>query len=243
MTSGIYKLYFKQNPNHFYIGSSRDINQRFREHKSQLTREAHANPILNRAFKKYGTENFISEFVEECSLDCLRQVEQKYIDTLKPHYNISKRADGGKCSNYWVLNYKRNYKLVYGIKEECKKLGIHLGPLKKYSEKYLPAPNGYLYRPLSKEEYELGYMFHNRTGYLFINSCKVKGSPNPQFKFFLRYLRTQRASLEEILDCRNKVINNNIKEAFSQLTDLSMTHNYTKLSTEVIKFLDNKNLA
>lgn len=240
MTSGIYKLYFKQNPTHFYIGSSKDINQRFKEHKNQLNKGTHDNPILNRAFKKYGVDNLISEFIEECDIDSLRQVEQKYIDNLKPYYNISKRADGGKCSNYWVFNYKKEYRLIYGIREECKKLGIHLGPLKKYSKKYIPAFNGYFYRKLTEEEYKLGYMFHNRTGLLFINTTKRKNSPSTYFTLnsSIHNIRIERTSLEDILNIRNKLPNFNIETTFNQLEDCYKQQHYTKLNEEVLNHLE-----
>lgn len=239
MTSGIYKLYFKQNPTHFYIGSSKNINQRFKEHRNQLSKGTHDNPILNKAFKKYGFENLISEFIEECNIDSLRQVEQKYIDTLKPHYNISKRADGGKCNSYWVFNYKKEYRIVYGIKEECKRLGIALDNIKKYSDKYIPTPSGFFYRKLTEEEYKLGYMFHNRTGFLFISTTKRKNSPSTYFTLnsSIYNIRIERTSLEDILNIRNKLPNFNVETTFNQLEDCYKPQHYTKLNEVVLSHL------
>ena len=103
MTSGIYKLYFEQNPNHFYIGSSNNIETRWRQHKSQLKSNKHDNSILLNAVNKYGHSNIKTEVIEECEQAILFIREQYYIDKLKPSYNIRKEAQGGKSKEYEVF--------------------------------------------------------------------------------------------------------------------------------------------
>lgn len=92
MTTGIYKIGFK-GTNNFYIGSSANIETRFKQHKYQLFYEKHDNPILQRAYNKYTLDNIYCEIIEICSkLDQFNR-EQYYLDTLNPIYNINRKAD------------------------------------------------------------------------------------------------------------------------------------------------------
>jgi group I intron endonuclease len=99
--SGIYKITNTVNGK-FYIGSSVDVQARFHKHKSGLRRGVHPNPILQRAWNRYGEDKFTFEILEECPEKnqgvCLIR-EQYYLDLLKPYlevgYNIVKQATGG----------------------------------------------------------------------------------------------------------------------------------------------------
>jgi group I intron endonuclease len=93
MVSGIYKIINKINGD-FYIGSSKNILRRKNEHIKKLNSNKHQNTILQRAWNKYGEDNFIFEIVEECELEILFDTEQKYIDTCGD-YNIGLKASGG----------------------------------------------------------------------------------------------------------------------------------------------------
>jgi hypothetical protein len=86
--SGIYEIRNKIN-NHKYIGSSVNIKSRFNKHKNQLKRNRHHNIYLQRAWNKYGKENFEFIILEECEpiKNIILVIEQKYLD-LKPEYNI-----------------------------------------------------------------------------------------------------------------------------------------------------------
>ncbi len=97
--SGIYKITNTVNGK-FYIGSSADINRRFYQHRRALTKRVHRNPILQKAWNKYGPEKFTFEILEECpSVNVLLEREQYYLDLLKPYlevgYNIESKAAGG----------------------------------------------------------------------------------------------------------------------------------------------------
>jgi len=76
-----------------YYGSSKDIEKRWQRHRNELKNNNH-NPLLQRAWNKYGEDNFIFEIVEECSESQLLKNEQKYLDLL-PEYNIGLIACGG----------------------------------------------------------------------------------------------------------------------------------------------------
>ena len=76
---GIYRIKNKINDKCYY-GSSKNIEKRWKTHLNQLKNKKHINSILQRAWDKYGENNFIFEVVEECKLENLFEVEQKYLD-------------------------------------------------------------------------------------------------------------------------------------------------------------------
>lgn len=77
--SGIYKIENQVN-GRFYIGSAINIQKRWRYHIQDLHKGKHGNNYLQKAWDKYGTENFIFEVLEHCEpLDLIRK-EQHYLD-------------------------------------------------------------------------------------------------------------------------------------------------------------------
>lgn len=87
--SGIYKIYNSVTKK-CYVGSSKNINSRWKKHKEDLTANRHHNQHLQNDWNKYGKDAFQLEVIEVCLLDkgILIEREQYYIDTLKPEYNI-----------------------------------------------------------------------------------------------------------------------------------------------------------
>jgi group I intron endonuclease len=89
-----------------YVGSTRDIPQRWREHKSQLRHHTHKNPILTEAWDKYGEDAFVMETLEP-ALDSDHRIllEQVWMDWLKPTYNRAPFAGTCKGMDYpqhWI---------------------------------------------------------------------------------------------------------------------------------------------
>jgi group I intron endonuclease len=76
-----------------YYGSSKNIEKRWIRHKNVLKNNKH-NPLLQRAWDKYGKDNFIFEVVELCDEDLLLLREQVYLD-LHPEYNVGLKSSGG----------------------------------------------------------------------------------------------------------------------------------------------------
>lgn len=76
---GIYKIENKIT-NKMYIGSSKNISVRFIHHKSLLENNKHHSLHLQRAWNKYGKENFEFSIIEECSIKILLEREQYYLD-------------------------------------------------------------------------------------------------------------------------------------------------------------------
>lgn len=76
---GIYKILNIVN-NKIYIGSSGDIMQRIRLHRSQLKRGIHGNSYLQNSWNKYGSKSFRFSIVEECEKTFLIERESFYIN-------------------------------------------------------------------------------------------------------------------------------------------------------------------
>jgi len=89
--SGIYKIINKIN-NNYYIGSSNNIcGRRWNDHRFDLERNQHFNDHLQKAWNKYGKNNFEWVIVENVSQEKLLLTEQKYL-------NIA-RTEKQKCYN------------------------------------------------------------------------------------------------------------------------------------------------
>ena len=116
---GVYKIVCLIN-NKLYIGSSYNIKNRISIHKYKLKAGKHENIHLQRAWNKYGEDNFKFEVVEECLIEVLRLREQDWINSLKVcdvniGYNICKIVGkpGAKIDEDTVMRIK--YDLSYGV--------------------------------------------------------------------------------------------------------------------------------
>ena len=86
---GIYKIKCLVN-NKCYIGSSVNLASRLRRHKHDLIYNKHRNSYLQRAFNKYGEENFEVTILELCPRDIkiLFEKENYYCSIEKDLYNL-----------------------------------------------------------------------------------------------------------------------------------------------------------
>lgn len=92
---GIYKITNQINGK-FYIGSSVNLYNRNRSHYSKLFTNKHPNSKLQNSANKYGLKNFTFEIITECNVEELLILEGRYIESLKPEYNIDKIDLNGK---------------------------------------------------------------------------------------------------------------------------------------------------
>ena len=83
---GVYKITNIINGK-IYVGSSKDIEDRWWHHKYELNSRIHKNTHLQNAWNKYKEHNFIFEIIEECSPQIQFEREQYYLDTLNPFDN------------------------------------------------------------------------------------------------------------------------------------------------------------
>lgn len=95
MSAGIYTITNSLNGK-VYVGSSANVEQRWRQHRSDLRLGRHKNPALQSAWSKYGSEAFAFRLVEivESEPDLVSR-EQHFIDTLMAAvtgYNLCKVA-------------------------------------------------------------------------------------------------------------------------------------------------------
>lgn len=88
---GIYHITNTTN-GEFYVGSSVDFRARFRKHKFELRKGIHKNEYLQRAWNKYGEENFSFELKWKNRRSDLKKVEQEHLDKEDWTYNIAVEA-------------------------------------------------------------------------------------------------------------------------------------------------------
>ena len=114
---GIYKI-INTITGDFYIGSSKDVKQRWANHKCKSIWKRCPNNPMYQDMRKYGIDKFVFEIIEEVEIDKLKETEQKFIETLKPAYN-SNNAKGRDFERYNEAHRKANKK--YRQSEKGKK--------------------------------------------------------------------------------------------------------------------------
>lgn len=100
--SGVYKIFCFKNGK-IYIGQSVDVEKRFKDHKYNLRKNKHTNPILQHAWNFYEEKDFEFSIVEECEKNkqFLNEREQYWMDHYKvceEGFNIKPKADASEIS-------------------------------------------------------------------------------------------------------------------------------------------------
>ena len=113
MSSGIYQIENTIN-NKIYIGSSKNINKRWKRHLKDLRKNIHINIKLQRSYDKHGEIAFILKVLEIVEETLLLKREQHYLNFLKPYengYNIGRQASGGDN----LTNHPRREQIIRSI--------------------------------------------------------------------------------------------------------------------------------
>ena len=84
--SGIYKI-TNTVTGDFYIGSSKDVKQRWASHKIPSAWKKCPNNPMYQDMQNYGVDKFDFQILEEVEESFLKEKEQQFIETLKPTYN------------------------------------------------------------------------------------------------------------------------------------------------------------
>lgn len=103
---GIYKITNNINGK-IYIGQSINIKARWKDHINTLNRNDSHSVLLQRAWNKYGQENFSFEILELCSEDMLDEVETKYIDLYDSRNNGYNIEPGGNENKHLAEETKQ----------------------------------------------------------------------------------------------------------------------------------------
>lgn len=134
--SGIYKILNKVDGK-YYVGSSKNIQYRWTEHKRQLNNNCHHNDFLQRAWNKYGSNSFDFIILEFTDIDKTLLVEQKYLDIAKIEqdkcYNLNFKVTGGDMGQHSrdkIRIKMTGRKLSTETKEKMSKSKMH-GTVKK----------------------------------------------------------------------------------------------------------------
>ena len=146
--SGVYKVTNKITGD-FYIGSSKNIKQRWAAEKSPSTWATFPGMKLYQAIISYGLENFEFEIIEET--DKLKEREQYWIEQLSPTYNNRRAKDldisrNKKTVEDWQKTNRNRYMSNY--KEYCNKLCLYEGKVitfkaltMRFIRHHIPHPN------------------------------------------------------------------------------------------------------
>lgn len=98
--SGIYKIQSVINSNKIYIGSSININTRWSRHLSDLQFNRHPNKKLQNHFNVYGIKDLKFSVLVECDKYKLIELEQYFIDSYNPWFNIRIIAESNLCYKF-----------------------------------------------------------------------------------------------------------------------------------------------
>ena len=77
----------------FYIGSRKNIKKSLANNKYQSIWISIPNDKMYQDIQKYGDDNFVFEVLEVVEPEQLKEVEQQFIETLKPTYNQMNEKD------------------------------------------------------------------------------------------------------------------------------------------------------
>ena len=94
LKSGIYKITCSEN-NKVYVGQAINIQDRWKTHIQCLNRNKHHNIHLQRAWNKYGENNFKFDIIEYCEKEDLNDKEIYWIKELSSFKNGYNRTLGG----------------------------------------------------------------------------------------------------------------------------------------------------
>lgn len=136
----------------FYIGSSKNVKQRWASHKCHSTWKKCTNNLMYLDMQKYGVDKFDFQILEEVESDFLKEKEQQFIEMLKPTYN-NNRAKGLDVDRQkeYQKKYQKEYQKKYQKYDKRKEY------MKKYQKEYQKSDKYKKY----KKEYDNQSCYYN----------------------------------------------------------------------------------
>lgn len=192
--TGVYKIVNTVN-NKIYIGStSSSFSKRKYMHFWKLSNNTHENSYLQRAYNKYGKENFKFEIIEKCKPEECINKEQYWIDNFnasKLGYNLKPIAGSSYGYKFTEIQkqrirlgsstrkpvYQINYKGVIinkynSIKEASKKTGIQSKCISGCCNNEYKNSGGYFWTFVEEFKTDVDYSFSCKTAN--IRSYKIE---------------------------------------------------------------------
>lgn len=124
--SGVYKI-TNTVTGDFYIGSSKNVKERWAAHKKPSTLKKCPNNPMYLDFQKYGVDSFEFQMIAEVEIEHLKETEQKFIEKMHPTYN-DRNAKGWNAKRRKESQKESQKK--YEKTEKCKK--SHRKAINKY---------------------------------------------------------------------------------------------------------------
>ena len=123
--SGVYKI-TNTVTGDFYIGSSKNVKSRWKDHKKPSIWKRYPNNPMYQDMQKYGVDKFEFQILAEVEEGKLKETEQEFIEKLKPAYN-------NRNANGWDIERKKESKKKYQKSDKYKE--SHRKADKKYNNK------------------------------------------------------------------------------------------------------------
>ena len=120
----------------FYIGSSKNVKQRWASHKCPSTWKNCPNNPLYKDMQKYGVNKFVFEILAEVEIEHLKEKEQEFIEKLQPTYN-DRNANGRNIDR--KKEYNKEYQKEYRISDKYKEYHKEYNKsdkIKEYQKEY-----------------------------------------------------------------------------------------------------------
>lgn len=114
--SGIYRILNKINGN-CYIGSSLNVEKRYKHHLSTLRHNSSRCSILQKAFNKYGEDNFEFQVILCCKPEYRLYYEQQLIRELNSQYNVFTNVSDSPLRQF-TFTEQSKLKMSMRIKEK-----------------------------------------------------------------------------------------------------------------------------
>lgn len=136
MSCGVYKITNKLT-GECYVGSSKDIEYRFQQHKQRCYWRKRPNNLLYKAFQEYGLENFSFDIIELCDESALYDREDFHMLNGPHEYNVLRaQHNTEKSRKEWYAKYHETeaYKKKLEYTKQWKNMHPESLEYKKYEE-------------------------------------------------------------------------------------------------------------